>query len=140
MNKIYKYRIGFYLVFAFIFFLTCQSVSYLVANSNYNFFLNKKIFFYFTADSSVFVMTILVLGFIVFSIYELRKESKRPQQTFYFSLILGGGLSNLVDRFFYEGVIDYFNLLYWKMNIADILILIGVILVVADCLFLAKKK
>ena len=53
-----------------------------------------------------------------------------------FSLVLGGGLSNLLDRIFYGGyVVDFINLGIGSLrtgifNAADVAITIGVLLVV----------
>ncbi|HBR70765.1 TPA: signal peptidase II [Candidatus Dependentiae bacterium] len=54
-------------------------------------------------------------------------------------LIIVGGLSNVIDRFFYGGVIDFilfsWGNLYWPLfNIADILIDIGVLILIIQML------
>ncbi|MDP3372267.1 MAG: signal peptidase II [Candidatus Paracaedibacteraceae bacterium] len=54
-----------------------------------------------------------------------------------FSLIIGGAIGNILDRFFYGGVVDFlqFHLkqYYWPtFNIADSAIVIGVILVLGS--------
>lgn len=54
------------------------------------------------------------------------------------ALILGGGLSNFVDRILKGGVADYLDLIFWKMNFADILIFIGIFLFF--CNFLKRRK
>jgi signal peptidase II len=46
-------------------------------------------------------------------------------------LILAGLLSNVLDRLFYGGVIDYFSIFFTpKFNLADILIVAGAIILV----------
>ncbi len=48
-----------------------------------------------------------------------------------YSFILGGALSNLWDRFVYDGVIDFINLKIWPVfNIADGAITIGALIIV----------
>lgn len=47
-------------------------------------------------------------------------------------LIVGGALSNYVDRIFYEGVIDY--LAFWRypvFNLADAFIVVGIFILIA---------
>ncbi len=44
-------------------------------------------------------------------------------------LIIGGALSNLTDRFFWGVTIDYLRLFTGILNIADVLIIVGIVLV-----------
>ena len=67
-------------------------------------------------------------------IYEYRTE---------LGLILGSGISNVVDRFVHGGVVDY---VYWHcgfnfavFNLADVLIDVGVGLLLLKTLVLNKK-
>lgn len=50
------------------------------------------------------------------------------------ALILCGALSNILDRIFYGGVIDYIHLSFWpaSYNLADLEIITGIILVVIN--------
>lgn len=48
-------------------------------------------------------------------------------------LMLGGGISNLFDRFFYGGVLDFISLpLVPVFNLADALIVSGVLVLLVD--------
>ena len=48
-----------------------------------------------------------------------------------FALIIGGALSNILDRIIYGSVIDFINFSFWPaFNIADSAITIGVILLI----------
>ncbi|MGQ9476456.1 MAG: signal peptidase II [Actinomycetota bacterium] len=41
-------------------------------------------------------------------------------------LIIGGALSNIIDRIFLEGVVDYIDLRFWPVfNLADVAIVVG---------------
>lgn len=43
-------------------------------------------------------------------------------------LIIAGAYSNLLDRIFYGGVIDYLNFNFWPVfNLADVMITVGVV-------------
>ena len=56
------------------------------------------------------------------------------------ALILGGAISNLLDRFFYGGVLDYLNFRSFPtFNIADIYITFGIILILKDAFFRKKQ-
>lgn len=68
-------------------------------------------------------LSLIVLGFILYYWYELKVHEK-----FYFLLIIGGILGNLIDRILYGYVIDFINFSFWPaFNIADAAITIGVI-------------
>ena len=55
------------------------------------------------------------------------------------ALILGGAISNLLDRVFYGGVLDYLNFRSFPtFNLADTYITFGIILILKDAFF--KKK
>jgi signal peptidase II len=73
------------------------------------------------------IIAMILSGFLYFLIVELkRRGSAIPEM-----LIFSGGVSNLIDRFWRGGVIDFlsFNIgdWYWPtFNIADIFIFLGV--------------
>jgi lipoprotein signal peptidase len=84
-------------------------------------------------------MSVAIVAFVVFSIFELKKASNNSM-IISLALILGGGLSNFVDRILKGGVADYLDLIFWKMNLADILIFIGIFLFFYDLLKQRKEK
>lgn len=58
-----------------------------------------------------------------------------------YSLIIGGGMSNLLDRFAHGCVIDFVNLKIWpSFNLADVAITMGVCLVLFQALNLKWIK
>ena len=62
------------------------------------------------------------------------------------SLILGGALSNILDRYLYGYVVDYADLHFGEfrpfliINLADAAITIGVVIILARTLFLREKR
>ncbi len=86
------------------------------------------------------VITVLMLGAIIFYMFKKRPDSK----LFYITvaLIVGGGIGNLIDRICYNYVVDYLSLSFFKpvCNFADYCITIGVILLAVYLLFFADKK
>jgi len=93
--------------------------------------------FAFLGENLKFVQVALiggVLGYIVWQ-KEILKEYALA-----LGLILGGGVSNLLDRFMHGGVVDY---VYWHcgfdfaiFNFADVMIDLGVVII----LWLSFKK
>lgn len=78
---------------------------------------------------------IIVIGIILF--YYERIQEKKSLQIFS-GLILGGTLSNLIDRLFFGFVIDFFDFRIWPVfNIGDSCICIGVACLI---IYLIKEK
>lgn len=84
----------------------------------------------------VFVaLTSVLLAIIIFYMFK-----KRPKGKFFYicaSLIIGGGIGNLIDRIFYGYVIDYLSLSFFPpvCNFADYCITAGTIMLVIYLLF-----
>lgn len=79
------------------------------------------------------ILPIVILALIFLAL--LASHEIIPLQTLGFSLILGGGSSNVIDRILFEGrVIDFMNVGIGRIrtgifNVADLWILIGALLV-----------
>ncbi|QOW64063.1 lipoprotein signal peptidase [Campylobacter hepaticus] len=61
-----------------------------------------------------------------------------------FGMMLGAGVSNLLDRFMYGGVVDMFFWHKWFnfaiFNVADVIINLSVILILTQEIFIKKKE
>lgn len=84
----------------------------------------------FLGENLKLIQIALIGGVFVYVMWQ-----KEIMQDYYVALglILGGGISNLIDRFFQEGVVDY---VYWHcgfdfaiFNFADVMIDLGVVLI-----------
>jgi signal peptidase II len=101
-----------------------------------------------------YVMPILILipiSFIVQLIYKTIKDSEfsikqKKIQIFLLSIILGGGISNIIDRvangFVFDFIDVYYKQYHWyAFNVADCFICTGIIgLIIFDLFYLKKKK
>jgi len=95
--------------------------------------INKGIAFgLFSPIKSFFIFLFLfLLILLLFSIYYFKKHHFKYVNGL--KLILAGGLSNLLDRIIYKGVIDYFHLpLIPNFNLADLVITLGFILLLKN--------
>lgn len=94
-----------------------QKVAYTI-NTNYLFGLVK-------------LSDLVIIVLLFFIVYFLIKKELRKNWLIFLPIFLGG-ISNLIDRVFYGGVIDYFNFEIWgfflAFNLADIMIVIGVVI------------
>lgn len=82
----------------------------------------------------ILVSIIMLIIFIMFFLNQYAKKVRTRMNLVIFTLILAGGISNLIDRIAKGFVVDYIELKYILQgivfNIADICIVIGVILLI----------
>jgi len=105
-----------------------------------NFTLNKGVafsMFAFLGEYLKYIQVALIGGVLGYIFW--KKEDMR-EYAFALGLLMGGGISNLLDRFLHGGVVDY---VYWHcgfdfaiFNFADVMIDLGVLLI----LILSFKK
>ena len=86
--------------------------------------------FAFLGEYLKYIQVGLILGVVI---YLFIKKEILNEYLISSALILSGGISNIVDRFFREGVVDY---VYWHcgfdfaiFNFADVMIDFGVLLI-----------
>ena len=84
--------------------------------------------------SRTFIIILITLLCLSFVLYELKKNYNDKTQAIAYSFILSGLLGNFIDRLIDGYVIDYlafkiFNFNYPVFNLADVLIVLGVIII-----------
>ena len=81
------------------------------------------------------LISITVIGILI-KLLLSKKEELNNMIIISFSLIISGGIGNLIDRFFRGFVIDYIDISplikYPVFNFADICIVIGIIILIID--------
>lgn len=89
------------------------------------------------------VVTLLMIGFIVY-FYEKNKEGFNTFEKIFFTMVIAGGISNLLDRLIRGYVIDFIDvnelLNFAIFNIADIFIVLGIIGIGISMIFKSTKK
>lgn len=71
----------------------------------------------------------LILGLLCLIIYSIIKQKLSLTNIYLLTFILFGAISNLLDRYYYDSVIDYLDLKYFTIfNLADVMISIGTII------------
>ena len=88
-------------------------------------------------------MILILIVIIILFIYAI--QINRKAYYFSFSLIIGGAIGNLIDRFSYNAVLDFIDLHYnnfhwYVFNIADITITAGCILTIILEIFFKEKE
>jgi signal peptidase II len=110
-----------------------QICDFLVFKSR-NYTLNQKLFFGMTT-SHFWLEAILFIALVILTL----KFFQYLGSIRGIVLIVAGGLSNLFDRVFYGGVIDYFQLYNFPIfNMADLLLTLGVLLLCWELFFQNK--
>jgi len=89
-------------------------------------------------------MSFIILSIILFIIFLIIK-SKSFYENISLSMIVGGAIGNLFDRFYYNAVPDFIDLhyesLHWfTFNVSDICISIGIILILIFDIFKFNKN
>ena len=75
----------------------------------------------------IFVTPLILLGLAVLL---LKTFHKQPNCAGAYVLIIGGAVSNYIDRVLFGFTIDYIRLFTGVINIGDIMIIIGAILLI----------
>ena len=116
-------------------------------NSYLNLYLiwNKGIAFgLFSFDESSVYNFVTILILVILLIILILIFKSETYKSYFYTIILGGALGNLFDRFYYSAVPDFIDLhinnFHWFIfNIADIFITLGVICLIYVEVFLDKK-
>ena len=128
-----------------------KALNYLIeGNIYYNEFLNFNLiwntgigFGLFKSNSIIIynlITTLISIVIIVLTYYAINSKIK---DKLVFSIIIGGALGNLYDRYFYSAVPDFIDLHYknfhwFTFNVADIFITIGIISFIFKDVFIRK--
>lgn len=87
-------------------------------------------------ESTIIILITITLSSLVWYRYKKRKVEDFGLGNIGFGLIIGGAISNLIDRLRFGYIIDFINLRSWSVfNIADVAIVVGVILLLWNILF-----
>lgn len=122
-------------------------VTHLVKNPiGLGFFIIEKVtndgmaFGFNSGNTKNIFMTVFVIGIIInFIVKQISQIDNKTSMAL--GLILGGGLSNLIDRFIRHGVLDYIKFgQFFTCNIADICIFIGWIMLILFIIFFSNSE
>ena len=103
--------------------------------------LNDGMAFSLLSGKQTFLTIITSIALVAVLAYLMLKRPA-PLETAAWTLVLGGGIGNLIDRVLNGQVVDYFNFLFINFavfNFADVCITVGVCLLVLS-LILEERK
>ena len=139
MNRELKLAITIFIVV----FIIDQVVKFGFANLNWNLdgpYMSLKLAYNYGVAFSMFsflehnLKYIQLVIILIGTIYLFRNQNVFKEYYLSIALLYAGGLSNILDRFTYGGVVDYF---YWHygfefaiFNFADVMINLAVVLII----------
>ena len=107
------------------------------------YFLNDGMAFSMLAGKQkllIAVTSLMLLG-VLWMLFALKLT---PLERVAWTLVLGGGIGNLIDRIFRHGhVVDYLDFQLFDFaifNFADCCVVVGIVMFLIDMLFLEKKR
>jgi len=133
-------RVVFYFFFIFLFFFERYLKIFYLNRGKV--FYNKNIAFNIYLEKGVFYFLFSLIFAILIYCLIISFKKKRISLIFSFSFILVGALSNLIDRFFYNAIIDYWQILSLReipqsgtiaiFNLADLYIFLGILMLLVS--------
>ena len=139
MKKELKFAITIFIVV----FIIDQVVKYGFANLNWNVdgpYMSLTLAYNYGVAFSMFAfladyLKYIQLGIVLIAvIYLIKNEEVFKEYYIPIALLFAGGLSNILDRFTYGGVVDYFYWHHWFefaiFNIADVIIDLAVVIII----------
>lgn len=122
-DKIFKDNFGPWLIYGLILLIILQIINFFIYR-NLFFSLNPNFIFGLARGNILaIIISVVILTFVLILLNKYHSLG--------FPLVIGGLVSNIFDRIFYGGTIDYLS--FWLIptfNLADILIIVGIILIV----------
>ena len=97
----------------------------------------------FEGKSYVFIITSLLASVLFIYLIVSKKWLKTKFEKISIAVLLGGTVSNMIDRIIFKGVRDFIYLKFIDFaifNVADMAIIIGTILICISLLFMRKTK
>lgn len=93
----------------------------------------------FSSSISNTTSALIAIVFLILLVFGINKSNSN-QITLGSAIIVGGGLSNLIDRFFRGYVIDIIGFGSIEMNAADLFIMIGAAIISGSFMSISNKK
>ncbi len=102
---------------------------------------NTGMAFGFNSGNAKNILLSVFVLFIIITFIKNQREQLEPRVLVAISMALGGGLSNIIDRIFRGGVLDFIKIpIVPNFNIADLCICLGWLLLVVFLIIYTKKE
>lgn len=102
---------------------------------------NTGMAFGFNSGNTKNIVLSLFVIFIIITFIKNQRELLETNVLVAISMVLGGGISNIIDRIFRGGVLDFIKMpIIPNFNIADMCITVGWLLIVIFLIIYTKKE
>ncbi len=123
LNLGYRLKLGYFFLFSILLLSLDQFLKYVLkTNLSQSFYLNTDQIFGLELAFPIYLLVIILLVILFWGI----KAKKNIGQ----ALIFSGGFSNLIDRLYLGGVVDFRLPGIIAFNLADLMIIAGVVLII----------
>lgn len=123
--------------------LVTRLVSKNIGNEYFGFEIveNTGMAFGFNSGNTKNIILSIFVILMISSFIKNQKNEIDTKTAIAISMVLGGGISNLIDRIFRGGVLDFIKVLFIpNFNVADICICIGWVLLVIFLIIYTQKE
>ncbi|MFH1286187.1 MAG: signal peptidase II [Candidatus Magasanikbacteria bacterium] len=144
-----KARFSIYIAISGFFLLIDQLLKqYALANQDYTYYLGTSWFGWeylgnsgiaFSLQFPNFLLILITPLVLLTLLLFLIKQNLEPLQSLGILLIVGGAISNFIDRILYSLTIDYIRLFTSVINIADVMIVVGAVFLLVNEVSARKK-
>jgi signal peptidase II len=118
----------------------CESVDVIGSILSFTYVQNTGAAFSMFKGMKGILMILPLICCVIGLIYMNRNTREHWTMYLALSMIIGGGISNLIDRFIFGFVTDMFDVHFWPVfNVADIAICVGCGILVIYILFFTAK-
>ena len=120
--------------------VAADQLSKFIARTYFGYILNTGTFFGFFQGANLFLAFLTLFIVIVVLVFFCFSRNTCARYPLAFSLVLGGGIGNAIDRFSFGGVIDFISLPLFHANLADLALTLGIILLIIASFKNEKSK
>ena len=142
-KKMYFIIVAFFIIDQFIKFLISdnmfltESISVIPHFFNITYVINTGGAWSIFSSKPIFLILVSILALIVLIVYLKNQKAFTKYEVLSYSFVIAGILGNLTDRIIRGAVVDYFDFrifgYYFPVfNIADVLIVIGVLIMIFE--------
>jgi len=123
-------------------FYFCESVPVIKNVFHITYVTNTGTAFSMFAGYGKWLMLVVVAALVIIYVHLMKHRESIPASSLIaFSLILGGGMGNLIDRIFRGAVVDFIDFRIWPVfNVADSAITVGMATIILFSFIRRKNR
>jgi len=141
LRNIYSLKYRYLIIYGILIILVDRVIKISILASGDFYTKNSGIAFGLGKNVPGILFFLIVLGIVILIYLSRQLNLNKVANQVALSMILAGGISNILDRIFYGYVIDYINIFSLSaFNLADLSIVIGSIIILKNYLLLPEVE